>query len=185
MSWCFVVSVSSRVAVAFCCCQLPDSYVISLFGLDVWLLDPHNDKQAWRRLFLLSRTLNFTDPTCFQLYGRFLRLIFSRNIWVKYFSGAAKSVLQGIFSGNFSPKFYSGNISQKSATRAIFLSKILLGQYLSLLSCPVALSVVVLDVTPTAAAADTSYFCWCDLCDAVVFVQQGTHNLNTTTHPYK
>ncbi len=38
-------------------------FLVWTFGL----LDPHNDKQAWRRLFLLSRTLNFTDPTCFQL----------------------------------------------------------------------------------------------------------------------
>ena len=37
------------------------SFWFETFGL----LDPH--KQAWRRLFLLYRTLNFTDPTCFQL----------------------------------------------------------------------------------------------------------------------
>ena len=54
-------------------------------------------------------------------------------------------------------------------------------------TCPVALSVVVLDVTPTATAAavDTGCLLWCDLCDAVVFVQQGKHSLNTTTHHYK
>jgi len=52
--------------------------------------------------------------------GRFLRLIFSSNIWVKSFSGAAKSVLQGIFSGN---------ISLQNFTRAIFPKNLLLEKY--------------------------------------------------------
>ena len=62
--------------------------------------------------------------------GRFLRLIFSRNIWVKKNSGAAKSVLltRNIFRKFFYPKFYSGNISQKSASREIFRAQIFLGQ---------------------------------------------------------
>ena len=127
----------------------------------------------------------------------------SSNIWVKYFPGAAKSVLQGIFSGNISLQNFtrailyflkiccSRNISSPNISWAADFwptkiwgwgehSKGCLGwcparggiesqlpkewwsqqearhtrathdvRYLSLLSYPVALSVVVLDVTPT------------------------------------
>ena len=65
MSWCFVVSVSSRAAVAFCCCQLPDSYVISLFGLDVWFTWPSQRQTGVETSFFAFSYLEFHGPYMF------------------------------------------------------------------------------------------------------------------------
>ena len=66
MRWCFVVSVSSRAAVAFCCCQLPDSYVISLFGLDVWFTWHYSQRQTGvETSFFAFSYLEFHEPYMF------------------------------------------------------------------------------------------------------------------------
>ena len=65
MRRCFVVSVPSRAAVAFCCCQLPDSYVISLFGLDVWFTWPSQRQTGVETSFFAFSYLEFHGPYMF------------------------------------------------------------------------------------------------------------------------
>ena len=80
---------------------------------------PHHHLRGHRSFQNIGGQQIFLWPEIRYL-GRFLRLIFSRNIWVKFFSGAAKSVLQGIFSGI---------ISLQNFTRAIFPKTLLLEKY--------------------------------------------------------
>ena len=57
------------------------------------------------------------------LRGRFLRLIFSRNISLTIFLGQQRASYEEYFQTYFSPKFYSGNIPQNLLLEKYFEPK--------------------------------------------------------------
>ena len=79
-------------------------------------------------VFVVRETIRVVVVRKTVSYDEYFRQIFGGLGVLPVFWNSQERLTRNIFRKYFSPKYYSGNISQKSAPRQIFRAQIFLGQ---------------------------------------------------------